>query len=72
LRSPGENVFIYSPMCPVNQMMKIKTCTYTQDNNSGTQTVMELLEPWALNDEAMNTSPIGPADTSTPSPDLTR
>ena len=66
----GENVFIYSPMCPVNQMMKIKTCVYTQDNNSGTQTTMTLLEPWALNDRAMNTNPQSPGDTSTPDPSL--
>jgi prophage tail gpP-like protein len=67
---PGENVFIYSPMCPVNQMMKIKTCVYTQDNNSGTQTTMTLLEPWALNDEAMNTQSKSAGDTSTPDPSL--
>jgi len=63
---PGENVFVYSPMCPLNMMMKIQNVTYTQDNNMGTQTVLDLKQPWALNDTSMNTQPIRPGDTSTP------
>jgi hypothetical protein len=33
-------------------MMKIQTVTFTQDNNSGTQTQLELKQPWALKDNA--------------------
>jgi prophage tail gpP-like protein len=57
---PGDNVFVYSPMCPLNMMMKIQTVTFTQDNNEGTQTVLELKQPWALKDTA-------PADVRPPS-----
>lgn len=49
---PGDNVFVYSPMCPLNMMMKIQTVTFTQDSNSGTQTTLELKQPWALKDNA--------------------
>jgi prophage tail gpP-like protein len=61
---PGDNVFVYSPMCPLNMMMKIETVTFTQDNNSGTQTQLNLKQPWALKDNApMN---IGSPDPSIP------
>jgi hypothetical protein len=33
-------------------MMKIQTVTFTQDNNSGTQTQLDLKQPWALKDNA--------------------
>jgi hypothetical protein len=33
-------------------MMKIETVTFTQDNNSGTQTQLDLKQPWALKDNA--------------------
>jgi prophage tail gpP-like protein len=59
---PGENVFVYSPMCPLNMMMKIETVTFTQDNNSGTQTILDLKQPWALNDDNLN--PGAPNSTS--------
>jgi prophage tail gpP-like protein len=49
---PGDNVFVYSPMCPLNMMMKIQTATFTQDNNNGTETTLELKQPWALKDNA--------------------
>lgn len=48
---PGENVFVYSPMCPLNMMMKIQNVTFTQDNNSGTETTLDLKQPWALKDQ---------------------
>jgi prophage tail gpP-like protein len=49
---PGDNVFVYSPMCPMNMMMKIETVTFTQDNNNGTMTQLDLKQPWALKDSA--------------------
>jgi prophage tail gpP-like protein len=55
---PGDNVFVYSPMCPLNMMMKIETVTFTQDNSNGTQTQLDLKQPWALKDTApMNVGP---------------
>jgi prophage tail gpP-like protein len=47
---PGDNVFVYSPMCPLNMMMKIEQVTFTQDNDSGTETTLLLKQPWALKD----------------------
>jgi prophage tail gpP-like protein len=58
---PGDNVFVYSPMCPLNMMMKIHTVTFTQDNNSGTQTQLDLKQPWALKDQ-------GPLNVGAPAP----
>lgn len=67
---PGDNVFVYSPMCPLNMMMKIRQVTFTQDNNSGTETSLDLVQPWALKDNApMNIG--GPNSTSTPAPSQT-
>jgi prophage tail gpP-like protein len=67
---PGENVFVYSPMCPLNMMMKIQNVTFTQDNNGGTETTLDLKQPWALKDRApMN---IGPNTTGTPAPEATK
>src|SRR5262245_17244894 len=47
---PGDNVFVYSPMCPLNQIMTIESVTYTQDNANGTETTLELVQPWYLKD----------------------
>jgi prophage tail gpP-like protein len=47
---PGDNVFVYSPMCPLNQIMKIQNVTFTQDNTGGTETLIEMVQPWALKD----------------------
>lgn len=63
---PGDNVFVYSPMCPLNMMMKIQTATFTQDNNNGTETTLELKQPWALKDNAQLNP--GPTSTNTTMP----
>jgi len=47
----GDNVTIYSPMCPLNLGMKIQTATFTQDSKSGTTTVLECVLPWMLGDK---------------------
>ena len=47
----GDNVLIYSPMCPLNLGMKIKTATFTQDNKGGTTTLLECVLPWMLGDK---------------------
>jgi prophage tail gpP-like protein len=50
LWSAGDDAYIYSPMAMLDGTMKIKTVTWTQDNNQGTQTTLELVAPWGLND----------------------
>jgi prophage tail gpP-like protein len=47
----GQNVAVYSPSVPLNEVMKIKTCTWTQDSENGTETVLECVNPAALNDD---------------------
>jgi prophage tail gpP-like protein len=47
---PGDKVFIYSPMCPLNQIMVIKAVTFSQDSVNGTETTLLLVQPWALHD----------------------
>jgi hypothetical protein len=42
---------VYSPMAILNQQMKIRTVTYTQDSR-GTLTSLDLVAPWALGDKA--------------------
>jgi prophage tail gpP-like protein len=51
---PGDNVFVYSPMCPLNMMMTIQDVTFTQTPNGGTETELFLKQPWALLDESVN------------------
>src|SRR5262252_1496406 len=46
----GTLVNVQSDMAMLHGTMKLKTVTWTQDNNNGTQTVLELVEPWALLD----------------------
>lgn len=59
---PGDNVFLYSPMCPLNQMMKIEQVTFSQDNSNGTETTLLLKQPWALLDIAIDVSPVSPTN----------
>jgi prophage tail gpP-like protein len=45
----GQQVMVISPMVFINQTLKIKTVTWTQDSESGTETLLECVQPWALN-----------------------
>jgi prophage tail gpP-like protein len=47
----GQNVAVYSPMVPLSEVLKIRTCTWTQDSENGTETVLECVNPWLLNDD---------------------
>jgi hypothetical protein len=47
---PGDNVYVYSSMCPLDMVMKIQTVTFTQDRNQGTLTTLDCVAPWNLND----------------------
>lgn len=46
----GDDVQVFSPMAMLNQVMKIQTATFTQDNSSGTLTTLDLVAPWYLKD----------------------
>ena len=45
----GQQVMVKSPMVYLNQELKVKTCTWTQDSENGTETLLECVQPWALN-----------------------
>jgi prophage tail gpP-like protein len=45
----GDQVFVKSPMAMLNQELKIRTVTFTQDNNNGTETILDLVVPGLLN-----------------------
>jgi prophage tail gpP-like protein len=47
----GDDVYVNAPMAMINFVMKIQTCTFQQDNQSGTTTVLELVMPWMLADK---------------------
>src|SRR5262245_11937378 len=46
----GDDVYVWSPMAPLDQVMKVETATFTQDRNSGTLTTLHLVLPWRLKD----------------------
>ena len=50
----GEKVTVMSPMAMLTpEQMKIMTVTYTQDNNSGTLTTLDLVMPELLRDQRL-------------------
>jgi prophage tail gpP-like protein len=70
---PGDKVTVWSPMAPfLGTELKIRTATFTQDSESGTVTLLELVAPWMLRD-TMNADPTGivpnaPAKNQQPTP----
>jgi prophage tail gpP-like protein len=49
LWTPGDHVNVYSPMAMLlNQDMAIWQATFTQDDNKGSITVLDLVAPWGL------------------------
>jgi prophage tail gpP-like protein len=55
----GDNVSVWSPMAVIkNQILKIQTVTFTQDRNSGTETTLDLVVPWLLNDKIQAAFPL--------------
>jgi prophage tail gpP-like protein len=46
----GDDVFVRSPMALLNNTMKIQNCTFTQDNQNGTQTTLDVVMPGLLRD----------------------
>jgi prophage tail gpP-like protein len=64
----GDNVTIYSPMCPLNLGMKIQTATFTQDNRGGTTTLLECVLPWMLGDKLYTLGSVPQGDNKPPMP----
>jgi prophage tail gpP-like protein len=48
----GDDVHVHSPMAMLDNTMKIQNCTFTQDNNSGTLTTLDLVNPELLRDRS--------------------
>jgi prophage tail gpP-like protein len=57
LWKPGDNVFVYSPMALLNLVLKIQSATFSQDEQRGTITELELVLPWKLRDPIYSTNP---------------
>jgi prophage tail gpP-like protein len=49
LWKPLDEVFVKSPMAMLQQQLKIRSATFTQDNQNGTQTLLDLVVPGLLN-----------------------
>lgn len=47
---PGMSLWVNSPMGPINQPMALQRVTFTQDRNNGSQSSLDLVLPWMLND----------------------
>jgi prophage tail gpP-like protein len=51
LWSPGDDVYVKSPMALLDDVLKVERVTFTQNRSVGTQTVIDLVSPWKLNDQ---------------------
>ena len=51
LWAPGQDVYVDTPMAMLNMVLKVRTVTFEQSNQTGTQTTLELTAPWGLNDD---------------------
>jgi hypothetical protein len=51
LWTAGQNVYVESPMAMLNMGMKVRTVTFEQNDQAGTQTTLEVVAPWVLNDD---------------------
>jgi prophage tail gpP-like protein len=45
----GDLVDVYSPSAMITEVLGVQTVTFTQDSTQGTQTSLELVAPWKLN-----------------------
>ena len=46
---PGDEIKVYSPMAMLDDVLKIRTATFTQDSTSGTQTLLDMVLPGLIN-----------------------
>jgi prophage tail gpP-like protein len=70
---PGDDVIVHSPMAMLYQQpLKIRTVTWTQDNNGGTQTLLQCTLPEGLNGHPVpkaRSDPNKPAETPADQPE---
>jgi prophage tail gpP-like protein len=48
LWTPGDHIFVRSPMAMLNQVLAIQNATFTQDSTNGTETVLDMVLPGLL------------------------
>ena len=48
LWTPGDHIFVRSPMAMLNQLLAIQNATFTQDSTNGTETVLDMVLPGLL------------------------
>ena len=48
LWTPGDHIFVRSPMAMLNQPLAIQNATFTQDSTNGTETVLDMVLPGLL------------------------
>jgi prophage tail gpP-like protein len=53
---PGDKVKVTSPMAMLDMVLKIQTVTFSQDEQSGTLTTLDLVVPWLLRDGGFDLS----------------
>ena len=68
LWTPGDQVFVRSPMAMLNQDMKIQNVTFTQDSTNGTETVLDLVLPGLLKGSPNFDPSPPPSQPPTPTP----
>ena len=68
LWTPGQDVYVDSPMAMLNMVMKIQCVTFEQDEQGGTHTTLQLVAPWGLVDEG-HLNPGDPGVPQEPTPD---
>ena len=72
----GQNVFVDSPMAMLNMVLKVRTVTFEQNDRVGTQTTLELVAPWLLDDTGnwnvgVQGAPIAPTPNAQGTPQTT-
>jgi prophage tail gpP-like protein len=66
----GKEYPVKSPMAMLNQTLKVQTVTFTQDNQSGTQTTLLLVLPGLLKGSPnYDATPDGAPPTPAPQPE---
>ena len=72
LWTPGQDVYVDTPMAMLNMVMKIQCVTFEQDEQGGTHTTLQLVAPWGLLDESnLNVGVPGAPQAPTPDPAAT-
>lgn len=69
LWAAGQDVQVTTPMAMLDMVMKVRTVTFEQNNQVGTQTTLECVAPWLLDDRGtFNPGQEGVPQAPTPNP----